>query len=88
MKFSALAVVLSALVANFGEVSDGEATFFQEDFAGDHNLSRAIWYAGIPVICRDIRDVSRLVINMGVFDYLTRLTAYGQAWSCLVCAPL
>lgn len=42
MKFSALAVLLSILVHSFREVKDAEATFFQEDFAGDHNLSRAV----------------------------------------------
>lgn len=91
MKFSALAVLLSTLVASFGEVSDGEATFFQEDFAGDHNLSRAIWFAGIPVICRDIRD-SRHLDWLSTWGFLIALQGlrhmakHGLAWFAPPCS--
>ena len=91
IKFSALAVLLSTLVHSFGDVKDGEATFFQEDFAGDHNLSRAIWLAGIPVICRDIRD-SRHLDWLSTLGFLITLQGLrhmargGLAWFAPPCS--
>lgn len=91
MKFSALAVLLSILVHSFGEVKDAEATFFQEDFAGDHNLSRAVWLAGISVICRDIRDSRHLdwLTTWGfliTLQGLRHMAKHGLAWFAPPCS--
>ena len=52
MKLSHLAVVLTAINASLGPPDT--ATAFQEDFAGTHHLSKAIFDQGFPCIARDI----------------------------------
>lgn len=64
MKFSHLSAVLTSLLASVGPIESCEGTSFQEDFAGQHALSRAIYDAGFRVICRD-------VVNSRFHDILT-----------------
>ena len=53
MKYSRLAVVVTLLLKEFGEVSEDTATCFQEDCAGDAQLSLGVQAYNLPVVYRD-----------------------------------
>lgn len=67
MKLTALAAILQLLVRTFDEIiPDERGTEFQEDFAGKHALSRAMFDHGFVCICRDLCDSQDLDILRGL----------------------
>lgn len=89
MKLSHLAVVLSCLVASLGPPPT--ATCFQEDFAGAHHLSKAIFDLGLPVISRDILMSRHLDFGgttgfVSVLNGLRSIIIGGLCWFALPCS--
>jgi hypothetical protein len=60
MKYSNLAVVVTALLAGFGHVDDGALTILQEDCAGCGSLTAGVREWGLAA---QRRDVSHMKFN-------------------------
>ena len=54
MKFKELAVLLTVLLRTFGEVSDENGTHFQEDCAGEGNLTAGVRLFHLAAARRDV----------------------------------
>ena len=89
MKFSHLAVVLSSLVISLDKPQIPAA--FQEDFAGAHALSTAVFQAGYVCYARDIKMSKHLDIASGtgfmaILQGLRSLAIGALAWLALPCS--
>lgn len=89
MKFTHLAIVLSSLVISFDKPQI--PTAFQEDFAGHHALSKAVFEAGYACIARDIKMSKHLDIASGtgfmaILQGLRSLAICGLAWLAIPCS--
>lgn len=54
MKFKELAVVLTVLLRSFGEVCDQDGTHFQEECAGEGNLTAGVRLFHLNAARRDV----------------------------------
>ena len=89
MKFSRLGILLTTLAVTFGPIE--HATLFQEDFAGKHNLSTAMFTQGVPLIARDLKMSRNLDILSGIgflsiLQGLRSLCVSGLAWLGVPCS--
>ena len=89
MRWSRLAIILTCLEESIGPVTD--KTVFQEDFAGHHHLSSAIFQYGLPVLCRDFKfsrnlDVLKGVGFMAAIAGLRSLCEGGLSWIGVPCS--
>lgn len=55
MKYSHLVPILTCLIASFGEVSEQEATQFQEEFCGEGQLTAGVRLFGLKADRRDVK---------------------------------
>ena len=87
--YSRLGILLTSLVASLGPIK--HPTLFQEDFCGKHNLSRALFDRGVPIIARDLKFSKHLDILSGVgflaiLQGLRSLCVSGLAWLGVPCS--
>ena len=89
MKFSHLAVVLTSLAISMDMAPI--PTAFQEDFAGAHALSKAVFEAGYACMARDIKmsrklDITSTVGFMAILQGLRCLAIGALAWLAVPCS--
>lgn len=68
MKYSHLVPILTCLIASFGEVSEQEATQFQEEFCGEGQLTAGVRLFGLKADRRDVVCLQTSVLLFGHYN--------------------